>query len=108
MIHQNKNMQQSVLNLFGIDLENMPYNSFNEGMTEIDIRGNVIETWFRKFQDKNFITFDTIELQDFNGQFQKVILKSFKLHRINFWAVRKMINSLFKILGPDLSNKGPL
>lgn len=106
MIHQNKYMEQSILNLFEINLESIPDKFFIEDPAEVDMNGNIITISSKKIQDKNFHLFEIIEAKDYGGKFSKIVLKSMRLHKVNVYALRKLINTLFKILGPDHNNKG--
>lgn len=99
-------MEQSILNLFEINLESIPDKFFIEDPAEVDLSGNIITIYSKKIQDKNFHLFEIIEAKDYGGKFSKIVLKSMRLHKVNVYALRKLINNLFKILGPDYYNKG--
>ncbi len=99
-------MEQSILDLFDVNLVNIPDHSFNADPAIVDLNRNIIVSYSKAFLDKKFRIFEKIEAKDYGGKFSKIILKSEKLHRVNVYALRKLINLLFKILGPDHDNRG--
>lgn len=98
-------MQKTILTLFGFNIENFPDNSFIEDLPEVNIQGALINNYSKIFRDKTYALFDTIEIKHFGNCFN-VFFKSHKLNKINLYGLRKLINDLYKIYGPDSNGKG--
>jgi hypothetical protein len=68
--------------------------------------GQTVQNFRKSLNYKECGLFDTIEVKVIDGTNKNVFLKSFNPDRINFDALKKLIDELYLIHGNDEDNKG--
>lgn len=94
-------MKKSILNLFGINIENLTDNSFTEDNYQVNFHGCFLKNYSKSFQDKIFGIFEFVEIRDFGRNCYNVTFICKNLKKVNFYGLRKLINSLNENYGPD-------
>lgn len=100
------NPKKTIFDFFQIDLKNVPDDSFIAGEIEENTSGQTVETYRKSLNHKECGLFDTIEVKVIDGTNKNVFLKSFNPDRINFEALKNLIDELYLIHGNDGDNKG--
>lgn len=98
-------MQDPLLQLFGIERQGFPEKLFVDFTTEINHQGAMVKNYSKVFFDEKYLLFDTLDVKEFE-QCYNVFLISHKLHRLSHFHIRKLLNRLFKALGPDDLKRG--
>lgn len=98
--------KKSIDALFGFPLNTLPDSSFFEDPSEVNHQGALIENSSKIFKDKMYYLFDTIEVKRFRVDCSNVFFKSYKLHKVNLYALKRLMNNLFSIYGLDSQGKG--
>lgn len=101
-----KSPKRTIFDFFQIDLKNIPDDSFIAGEIEENTSGQTVETFRKSLNYKEYGLFDTIEVKVIDGTNKNVFLKSFNPDRINFEALKNLIDELYLIHGNDGDNKG--
>lgn len=100
------NPKRTIFDFFQIDLKNIPDDSFIAGEVEENTSGQSVQNFRKSLNYKECGLFDTIEVKVIDGTNKNVFLKSFNPDRINFDALKKLIDELYLIHGNDGDNKG--
>lgn len=98
--------KRTIFDFFQIDLKNIPDDSFIVGELEENTSGKTVQNFRKSLNYKECGLFDTIEVKVIDGTNKNVFLKSFNPDRINFDALKKLIDELYLIYGNDGDNKG--
>lgn len=100
------NTKKTIFDFFQIDLKNIPDDSFIEGEVDENIIGENVHVFRKSLNYKECGLFDTIEVIVIGSEGKNVIFKSFEPKRIDFEALKRLIDDLYLILGSDGNNKG--
>lgn len=95
-----------ILTLFGINLETLPDETFTEGASTITAQGDTTKSYFKDFKDNTFFIFERIEVRDIGGICNNIFFTAHGLKKVNIYTLKKLMNKLFEIYGPDTHNKG--
>lgn len=95
-----------ILTLFGFDLKTLPDETFTEGSSNITAEGNLTKSHFKDFKDNTFFIFQKLEVRNIGGICNNIFFTTTGLKKVNVYALKKLINKLFEIYGPDSYDKG--
>ena len=104
--NKENNPKKTIFDFFQIDLKNIPNDSFIAAEVEENTMGQTVQNFRKSLNYKECGLFDTIEVKVIDGTNKNVFLKSFNPDRINFDALKKLIDELYLIHGNDEDNKG--
>lgn len=96
----------SVLDLFKIDLTNLPSDIFTEGEEEINISGDKITNYRAILNYLECGLFDTITVKRFDHGSYNVIFEYYGLSEVKMDRLKKLIDSLFLLYGTDDLKRG--
>lgn len=100
------NPKRTIFDFFQIDLKNIPDDSFIACEVEENTSGQTVQNFRKSLNYKDCGLFDTIEVKVIDGTNKNVFFKSFNPDKINFDALKNLINELYLIHGNDGENKG--
>lgn len=98
--------KRTIFDFFQIDLNNVPDESFIAGEVEKNTSGQTVQSFRKSLNYKECELFDTIEVKVIYGATKNVFFKSFNPDKINFDALKNLIDELYLIHGNDGDNKG--
>jgi hypothetical protein len=102
----NTDPERTIFDFFQIDLKNIPDESFIVGEIGETPKGDSVQNFRKSLNYKECGIFDTIEIKVIGGEKKNVFFKSFNPDRINYDALKKLIDELYLIHGNDGENKG--
>jgi len=100
------NPKRTIFDFFQIDLKNVPDDSFIAGEIEENTSEQTVQNFRKSLNYKECGLFDTVEVKVIDGTNKNIFFKSFNPDRINFDALKKLIDELYLIHGKDGDNKG--
>lgn len=93
-------MHNKILSLFNFSLETDFAKVVLEQDSEVNLNGDFVRIFTRRFQDKKYRLFEEIAVKDF-GTYTNIILRSKRYSIFCFRGLKKLINDLYSIYGSD-------
>ncbi len=102
-------MQKQLHNLFKINIHSIPDETFIEGVSLLNKSGEKVTDFRKVLPYMEYNIFDIIEVKKFEtSNLLNVFFKSYNLNKVQLREVKKLVDDLYMIYGPDDSHKGML
>ena len=105
MENQSDKIKRSIFDFFDFDISKIPDESYVEGPIEKNQSDVEIRTYRKNLNNKLFDLFDSIEVIVI-GDSKNVFFKTYDTQLSNLDPLKKLIDNLYLVYGPDDMDKG--